>query len=77
MENLLHGTMRAEMRIGMNATTKKLDSLRASHELEKLTEILACRPQATLDLQTLLCPTRDQITDHYEIQRQPYYLLCQ
>jgi hypothetical protein len=45
----------------MNAATKKLDSLRASHELGKLIELLMCRPQATLDLQTLPCSTQGQI----------------
>jgi hypothetical protein len=68
IKSLLHGTLRAEMRIGMNATTKKLDNLRASHELGNLIKILTYRPQSTVH--TLLCSTRGQITDHYEIHRQ-------
>jgi hypothetical protein len=70
IKNLLHGTLRAAMRIGMNVATKKLDYLRALHELEKLIELLTCRPQVILGLKTLPCPTRGQITNHYEIQRQ-------
>jgi hypothetical protein len=31
------------MRIGMHAATKKLNKLRASHELGKLIKLLTCR----------------------------------
>jgi hypothetical protein len=49
IKNLLYGTLREKMRICMNVGTKKLDNLRASHELEKLIELPTCRQQNTLN----------------------------
>ena len=64
----MHGADRADMRLAMNTEIRNREKLRKANKLGKLIELLSCRPPEDLYLQTLPCPVRGQIVDHYANQ---------
>ena len=69
IKHMLHGSKRAEMRTNQNDELRHREELRKKKQLGTLIELLTYDPKRDLDLQTLPCPTRGQVVDHYENQR--------
>jgi len=63
-----HGRNRTEMIEKQDDGTRKRQQLWQENRLGTLIRLMTGAPASTLDLQTLPCPTRGQIVDHFEIQ---------
>ena len=64
----LQGERRRFLRTKSSPAFARLEEFHANKELGKIISQLACRPPDMLDLQSLPCPTRGQIIDHYTVQ---------
>jgi hypothetical protein len=64
----LQGEKRRYLRVKRSPAFARLEEFHANKELGKIIQQLSCRPPDMLDLQSLPCPTRGQITDHYTVQ---------
>ena len=64
----LQGEKRRFMRMQSSPAYARLEEFHANKELGKIIQQLSCRPPDMLDLQSLPCPTRGQITNHYTVQ---------
>lgn len=63
-----HGRDRMEMLSKQDSGISKRQELWRENRLGTLIKLMTGAPETTLDLQTLPCPTRGQIVNHFEIQ---------
>ena len=69
IKDQLHGTNRAEMRNLISPAIRHRQHLHATHQLGRIIQELSCQAPHQLELASLPCPERGQITDPVQIQQ--------